>query len=57
MSGSQNVSLELLANYVTAAQFGFISWWLEARAPYSPEEVARIAHHMRRVAIREALHL
>ncbi len=52
-----DVSLDLLANYVTAAQFGFITWWLEARAPYSPEEIARIAHSMRRAAIREALHL
>ncbi|MBN1430075.1 MAG: TetR family transcriptional regulator C-terminal domain-containing protein [Anaerolineae bacterium] len=52
-----DIPLDLLANYIAVAQFGFIRWWLEARAPYSPEEVARIAHSMRRAAIREALHL
>ena len=50
-----DIPFDLLANYIAAAQFGFISWWLEARTPYSPEEIARMIHSMRRAMIREAL--
>jgi AcrR family transcriptional regulator len=50
-----DVPLELLANYIAAAQFGLISWWVETRAPYTSEEIARAIHSMRHAIIQEAM--
>jgi AcrR family transcriptional regulator len=47
-------SLDLLVNYVVRAQHSLIDWWLTGRTDHSVEDVARLLHHMRRSALREA---
>jgi AcrR family transcriptional regulator len=49
-----NYPLGLLVNYIVRAQHALIDWWLTGRADHSVADVARLLHHMRRSAIREA---
>jgi AcrR family transcriptional regulator len=43
-SGRQTViPAEVLARYIAGAELGFITWWLEAGMPYSPERMAEMA--------------
>lgn len=34
------IPIEVLTNYFSAAMLGFLTWWLEAEMPYSPEQAA-----------------
>ncbi len=46
--------LDLLVNYIVRSQHALMDWWLTGRSAHSAEDVARLLHHMRRAAIREA---
>lgn len=46
--------LDLLVNYIVRSQHALMDWWLTGRSDHSADDVARLLHHMRRAAIREA---
>lgn len=40
------VPLEVFANYFAGALMALVTWWLEAGAPYPPDEMAHMFHQM-----------
>lgn len=50
-----SVPFHLLANYLAGSMMGLMLWWVEQRAPYSAEDIARLYQRMQRAAIREAV--
>lgn len=51
------VSLDVLANYLAAAQVALVQRYLERHQPYTPEELAQMCHRLQRAAIRDAFNL
>jgi AcrR family transcriptional regulator len=50
-----SIPLDVLANYLAGSQIALITWWIENRAPYSSQEIARMLNQMQTAVIREAL--
>jgi AcrR family transcriptional regulator len=51
---SSTIPIPVLTHYVTGSFMSLIMWWIESRAPQSPEEMAAIFHRLQRAAICEA---
>ena len=51
------IPLDMLANYLAAAQIALVQWWLEKRRPHTPESLAQTLHRLQRAAIRDAFGL
>src|SRR3954469_7058606 len=56
-TGSSNIALEVLANYLAYVQIAFMLWWLWKRQRYTPEHFAQTFHRLQRAAIRDAFGL
>lgn len=52
-----SVSLDVLANYLAGSRMNLMLWWIESRAPQSPEEIVQICHRLQRAVIYETLGL
>lgn len=51
------IPLDMLANYLAAAQITLVQWWLEKRRPHTLESLAQTLHRLQRAAIRDAFGL
>lgn len=51
------IPLDLLANYLAAAQLALVQWWLEQPYSHPPKDLAQALHRMQRAAIRDAFGL
>ena len=51
------IPLDMLANYLAAAQIALVQWWLEKRRPHTLESLAQTLHRLQRAAIRDAFGL
>jgi AcrR family transcriptional regulator len=49
------VPFDVLANYIAGSQIALIGWWMESRAPYSPQEMVRMLHQLQTAVIKGAL--
>jgi AcrR family transcriptional regulator len=49
------VPFDVLANYIAGSQIALIGWWMESRAPYSPEEIVRMLHQLQTAVIKGVL--
>jgi len=52
-----NIPLDILANYLAAAQIALMQWWLEKRRPHTPDNLTMALHRLQRAAIRDAFGL
>jgi AcrR family transcriptional regulator len=50
-----SIPFVVLANYIAGSQIRFMEWWVERRIRYTPQEMARMFHHLQRAAVRDAL--
>lgn len=53
----QKIPLAVVAGYLVSSHFGFIQWWLENGANYTPLDMAQAYQRMRRAVLRDALNL
>lgn len=52
-----SIPIDVLANYLAAAQIGLVQWWLEKRQPHTLENLAQTFHRLQRAVILEAFGL
>ena len=52
-----SIPFALLANYLASSQLGFVTWWIECRAPYDAREIAQTYQRMQRAILKDALDL
>jgi hypothetical protein len=45
----------VVAHYVAGSLFALLSWWVASTLPYTPEEIAKMAHVLCTNGIRAAL--
>lgn len=46
--------IDALTRYIVGAQLSLIDWWIRSRASYSAQEIAKMLHQLRAVAIVDA---
>jgi AcrR family transcriptional regulator len=51
----ETLPLEMVAGYLVNSHFGFVLWWLESGADYTPLQMARAYQQMRRAVLRDVL--
>ena len=52
-----SIPFDVLAHYIAGAQMSLANWWIENRAPYSAEDIARMLYRLQKAAICDTLGL
>jgi hypothetical protein len=50
-----SVPFDVLANYIAGSQLSLVSWWMESRSPYSPQEIVKMLHQLQTAVVKGVL--